>query len=331
MDSLPPAPNFEEQRPGASVLAAVPSDLRAYVEQESDKQYVQQMARKVAREMEWADSSEPLPETFDAWELIENAKSIEPDIVDRLIPGSGRLLISGQAKAGKSSLALHTVASLLDPSRPLLGRYLVQSEPLRVYHVDAELGRDRLALWLQNLGLPEWMVRGKLQAAPLPSGASFNLLDPHNRAGWLERIRDHKTDVIVVDCASPIIAAAGVDENSSSEVRAWLDQLNHLRIDSGARLLILLHHQGKTQGPGIRGASAFLDWPEVLWSLSVEADDDNYSDAPRFLSTRGRLGSHPGGLLTWQQAGNQWRLEEGMTPKQLKSQQKEAREVGYGW
>ena len=336
MLELPGAPDYGAEAPGADILATVPSDLRVYVDQEAEAQYVRQVARKIAQQREHAAASEPLPPTFDGWDLIANAKAIEPDIVEKLIPASGRLLIAGQAKAGKSSLALHVVACLLDPrGRYLFGRYPVKSDPLRVYYIDAELGHDRLALWLANLDLPEWAVRGRLAASPLPSGASFNVFSPENRAAWVERIRAHQTDVLLVDCASPILAAAGVDENSNSEVRAYLDQLNHLRIDAGARLLILLHHQGKggQAGPGSRGASAFLDFPEVLWSLSVEAEDDNYAEAPRFLRTRGRLGSHPGGMLTWRQDGNVWGIEEGFTPARWRAEQKAARDAigGRRW
>ena len=86
-------------------------------------------------------------------------------------------------------------------------------------------------------------------------------------------------------------AAAGVDENSNSEVRQWLDELHRWAMeDVGVRALVLTNHAGWSSDRS-RGASSLEDWANVLGLLTL-ADKENKASA-RFFSAFGRLGEVP--------------------------------------
>ena len=86
-------------------------------------------------------------------------------------------------------------------------------------------------------------------------------------------------DAIVIDPESPILSAAGLDENTTVGVRQLLDSFDALaklgrgaRVDRsrsitpvGLRLVVLA-----------RGASAFGDWPGAEWNLQMSNSQDPF-------------------------------------------------------
>jgi replicative DNA helicase len=71
-------------------------------------------------------------------------------------------------------------------------------------------------------------------------------------------------DIIVID---PLISLIFKDENSNVEARYLMNLLNAW-IEKEDKTLLLIHHDGKGENAGSRGASAFIDAVRIHYSIS---------------------------------------------------------------
>src|SRR5205085_2644660 len=97
-------------------------------------------------------------------------------------------------------------------------------------------------------------------------------------------------DVIILDCLRPIFDAFGLDENH--EAGRFLVALDALLAESGVSEACVIHHMGHGAERS-RGDSRLLDWPDALWKLVRDKDEDDESgmDDPmgsRYFSAYGR-------------------------------------------
>ena len=91
-----------------------------------------------------------------------------PDQIEYLIaglaPADGYVLIPAERKAGKSTLVLNIIRSLITmPREPFLGEFRVHGRP-NVAYFDMEMGWDRVSRWFDKAGLEQG---GKLYAESL--------------------------------------------------------------------------------------------------------------------------------------------------------------------
>ncbi len=71
-------------------------------------------------------------------------------------------------------------------------------------------------------------------------------------------------DIIVID---PLISLILKDENSNVEARFIMNLLNEW-IEEEDKTLLIIHHEGKGENAGSRGASAFIDAVRIHYSIS---------------------------------------------------------------
>ena len=224
----------------------------------------------------------------------------------------GRVILSAQRKAGKTTCTANLLRSLAD-GVPFLGCYQVTPLPddATVFAIDTEMSRRMLRQWYgdQRISHPE-----RIHVEPLRGAvASFNLLDAGRRARWAQAIRERQAAVLVLDCIGPVLAAAGLDENSSLDVGRFLAALEELLADGGIGEAVVVHHMGHAAERS-RGASRLRDWPDAEWKLVYEiadGDDDAGPLARRYFSAAGRDVAEPEQLLDYDAASRRLSIAGG--------------------
>jgi len=218
--------------------------------------------------------------------------------VANLAPTDATILLTAQAKAGKTTLDVNLTYSLVT-GEPFLGKYAVR--PL----VD---GEDFMLII--NNELEAWQYADELELRGVPRGhgmfgvanlrdrtSSLNLLDRTIRRKWIEKLNTCGPDgrpvtMLKLDPLGPMLRAMGRDENSNTEVGPVMDLLNELRAETSIREIFIIHHTGHGGGEGrtggARGASVLSDVPTALWDYRRENADDQWS--PRIFSATGRSG-----------------------------------------
>lgn len=222
----------------------------------------------------------------------------QPDLdatyrVTDLLPAGGRVLLAAQYKAGKTSLVANLLRSLADGDL-FLGRYHTAAVD-RIILIDTELDENMLRRWLrdQNIRSPDKIatisMRGRL--------STFGIIDDHTRAEWAATLTG--TDFIILDCLRPCLDALGLSEDKDAGV--FLTAFDALCKECGATEAAVVHHMGHTQERS-RGDSRLLDWPDVLWKIVRDNDEDgnNIEAGDRFFSAIGRDVNIPEAQLEWQ-------------------------------
>ncbi len=235
------------------------TDLTAYEEDiqlEVEKLLVQREARRRLAE---ATNLYELPE----FKTITEVPARPRWRVEGMLPAGGYVLISAQKKAGKTTIGLNLIRALIDGTE-FLGEFRTFGRA-RVALIDFEMSDFQLAQWIKDAGL---LGNTNLQVMRLRGQAkALGLLDDDRREKIAQQLTDFGADVLIIDPLGPLLRALGVDENSNSEVGRVVDSLLALKEEAGISELVGLHHHGKDNDLGARGASVLADTPDALWQL----------------------------------------------------------------
>lgn len=206
-------------------------------------------------------TSKPVPELeFEFLDLEDLFKRPEPDWVIRgVLPEAAIGVIYGQPSTGKTFTAVD-LALCIALGQAWRGRSVKQG---RVLYVAAEDDRGiqiRLAAGLAARGAAAAPIR-VLPTAPI-------LTDKAHQAAFLRAVkREKKPSIIFLDTLAAI--TPGADENSGKEMGDLVGFCHKLYEATGA-LVMLIHHEGKTDGRGPRGWSGLNGAFEVIWKLSAD-------------------------------------------------------------
>lgn len=203
--------------------------------------------------------------------------------IEDLISTGSYVLISAQKKAGKTTLGLNLIRSLIS-GELFLGEFRVHGKAT-VGLIDLEMSDYHLASWMKDVGLlgnPNLVtmaLRGQAKA--------LGLFDDDRRENIVQQLQDLGVYVLIIDPLGPLLRAYGIDENSNTEVGQAVDLIYQMSQDAGVSELIIMHQHGKDDSIGARGASVLMDTPVALWQLKR----DDRAGGLATLSTEGRDGS----------------------------------------
>lgn len=207
--------------------------------------------------------------------------------IDELFPVGGRIMLSAQFKAGKTTLVGNLIRSLVDGD-PFLGKFA--TEPVgQVTLLDNELDQRTLRGWLRDQGIKNVQavkvlsMRGRV--------GSFNILDSDVRARWAEVLAG--TNFLVLDVLRPVLDAIGLDENR--DAGRFLVAFDSLLAEAGIDEAAVIHHMGHS-GERARGDSRLQDWPDAIWRLVRQNEEPN---SARYFSAFGRDVDVTEGQLTY--------------------------------
>ncbi|MGN6413471.1 bifunctional DNA primase/polymerase [Flexivirga sp.] len=265
--------NTAEKQEDSAMLPipeGVPESYRATFE----RAYWEHSAREWAKA---AHREQPVSEPSDFGECtIAEALTMDAPAfrVADVMPSDASTLLIAQAKAGKTTMALNLARALIEGGK-FLARFAVLpiESTARVALLNFEVNGRTLAGWADRHGIDrERIVLFNLRGMPNPLGV------PAERSRLAARLRELKVETLIVDPFANAYAGAG-DQDNNSEVSRWLiDLAAFARAEAGCRDLILTAHAGHA-GQRVRGASALNDWPDAIWTLTVEDDGSRYFKA----------------------------------------------------
>ena len=193
-----------------------------------------------------------------------------PWLIDNLVPSGGLCFLYGKEGVGKSFAALH-IAFSVATGEPFLGSVPVRPGP--VVYITAEgvygLG-NRVRGHL--LHYPVAQPSSSIPLYLVPSAPQLN--EPYGRTQLLLALRSILPDIpslIIIDTFHACMASA--DENSSSDVGAFLAFANKLRQLSACTFLII-HHSRKTlqSGSNYRGHSSLAGAADTMILCKASSD-----------------------------------------------------------
>jgi hypothetical protein len=209
----------------------------------------------------------------------------EPDTpiryrIDQLAPEGGRVLLSAQYKAGKTTVVGNLLRSLVD-GEPFLGVFAVSQPVKRAVLIDTEMSEGTMRRWLRDQDITHTdavadviTLRGNV--------STFNLLDDACRQEWAARLRELGCDYLVLDCLRPVLDALGLDENR--DAGRFLVAFDALLADAGIPNAVIVHHMGHVNERA-RGDSRLQDWPDAIWQIVRETEAP---DSARYFKAYGR-------------------------------------------
>jgi hypothetical protein len=170
--------------------------------------------------------------------------------VHGLLPAGGRLLITAQRKAGKTTLVGNIACSLLT-GEPFLDVFDVEKLDGRLVVANYEVTGATFARWMQDLDVPA----GRLYVVNL-RGRRNLLATDDGRAELVDLVRAAEGEVLVVDPFGR--ADTGRSQNDAAEVTPWLVRLDEVAEPAGCSELVVTAHAGwdgeRTRGViGARG------------------------------------------------------------------------------
>jgi hypothetical protein len=285
-------------------ITAVPAEL---LTRETAVEYLKLAAREnAARLLKQQHTNVQAPPTWNLTEFLKLPDDPADFRIFDLLPAGGRVILSAQYKAGKSSMVGNLARSLADGT-PFLDTYAVKPVT-KVTIIDNELSQGQIRKWYREL---EIQNTDAVDLIPLRGAASsFDILDPVVRAQWAARLAG--TEFLILDCLRPVMDALGLSEDK--DAGKFLAAFDALIAECGAAEAVIVHHMGHG-GNRSRGDSRILDWPDATWTMKREDHEDPKS--PRYFEALGRDVNVDEALLEW--------TEEGRTLKIVGGSRKQAK------
>lgn len=200
-------------------------------------------------------------------------------------------IIYGNYGSGKSLLTI-SIAYMLGlhdytDEKCQIGKWSVKA-PTGTLYIDGELGEQEMEDRVKSfewLGKQSGKYRMKILSVPeyqLSTGDTFYLSNRMNQLKIIKWLKEHPNyKLIVLDSASTLFGLE--NENDNSE---WNNKVNPFMRDLRALSVacILLHHSGKDDKRGFRGASAIGAMAHNIYKLSTEGKEIDEGEASFTLS-----------------------------------------------
>jgi hypothetical protein len=326
----PPATEPAEQPPGVEEVQAPQEylDFKATLDSEPlpgwlrkgvGEQWVREFTLSTYRRLRDQAITENIAARIDAGtdRLADIGEDTDEDLwrFEGLWMQGQKVMLTAKYKAGKTTMVLNVVKSLVDGT-PFLGRFA--ATPLAegsVFIVNAEMTKRQFNRWLAFDG-PQITNRDRVFAMHVREvgPGSGDIMNAACRDALVAKLNACDARVLVLDPLNPLFGAAGIDEDKSSQVGPWFNALDEILGRTSVSEVLLVHHFGHTGQRG-RGSSKLMDHPDALWTYTKDdepEDPDDQGDellglvepvtAPRYLQAIGRDVDLPKSLVTFDKA-----------------------------
>jgi len=277
----------------------------SYEERKQRERERQQILRELKAEQR-GEIKYPVGWSLDELLLMPNGH--EPFRIHSLWPTNGKVLLTAQQKAGKTTMVANLLRALVN-GELFLGMYDID-DPLvgRVGLIDNEMDTMQLGGLLGGIGISAessdrvhgWALRGM--------SSTFNLIDPELRLWWIEEFKRWECEVIILDVLGVALNSCGFSENSNDEVTTFFSIWDEITAQAGVSETLFVHHMGHEQARA-RGASRLRGGIDVEWLIFYGPDEDGNPTRERFFKSTGRADiDHPETVLEFNRADHSLRL-----------------------
>lgn len=247
------------------------------VVEELGRQRSWRRARKILDDEEAARVRTPIaPES--ARRLLERVSDDRRELIQGVHRDGQTELTQAQAKAGKTTLAVAQSMALLD-GLPFLGRETDFATDWSILYLNYELDPLDFQDMVRASGLRNvdrlFVDHRRIVAGDLP------LHHEDTRGEIAEFCRERGVKAIILDPATNAMQGFPGNQNDNSDVAEFCRFLDALKVEAECPNLIVPHHAGHGDDARARGASHWMAWPDVLWTLTRDGDQ-------RFLRIDGR-------------------------------------------
>lgn len=191
--------------------------------------------------------------------------------IDKLLPTKCNVLFSAKAKAGKTTTTLNLVRALTS-TNDFLGEYKCMSVSGKVVYVNLELDEVMLRKYGSDAGL-NFTSKHLMTLNLRGMAGQFKILNDMFVDAWSSELRDLDCEVLIVDPLSPIMAMNGFDSDDNDGARRVLENFGAVQTLAGIDHLVIVDHSGHVKAGRPRGASAKMDWPDVIWNQEKNTDN----------------------------------------------------------
>ena len=221
-------------------------------------------------------------------------------VLTGLVERRDKLFWTGREGLGKSTVVRQLAACTACGYHPFMGT-LSASKSVLIIDCENSVRRSRRA-WrvldrtMRNLGRP--IPDGSIRHIHRPAG--INLLDRDEAAEFLEQVRAHRPDLLIM---GPLWKLHETDMNEEREARRLTKILDMAMEEADCALIVEVH---SPHGPSVRpvGSSALLRWPDFGMGIKPSGkratDDLGHVSKVRVVNWRGpRDDRHWPGILRW--------------------------------
>lgn len=182
-------------------------------------------------------------------------------IVKDLIPAGELVAIVGATNSGKTFLTMDLLLAVATAQPEWFGHKIRRSGP--TVHVT-----------LEGTGLP-YRLRAYVRDRPAPDyfavETPVNLREPDTADSLIAAIKEATPRPVLVAVDTVNRALGGGDENSSTDMGAFLGNCERIKAAFPDSTVVLVHHLGKDEARGARGHSSFS--ANIGAELNVSNDD----------------------------------------------------------
>ncbi|MGO2311719.1 AAA family ATPase [Brachybacterium tyrofermentans] len=224
-------------------------------------------------------------------EYVRQREGASRWLLPGLWPADTIPMLSGNHKAGKTTVVADLVASLVVPGRKFLGRFGPVEGTPEVYLINAETPTDAMRKALLAAGVPvddEHLVVDDLE--PRGGAHLFDITQPALYDRWIDLIREcmncgpgehYEPDVLIVDGLTAILGG------ETDRYAKWYAAFRRFVREVGASSALVTGHS-TMDGKHSMGGVEMLGGPDGLWTY-WSSDPDNPTSR-RYFKVQPRLG-----------------------------------------
>jgi hypothetical protein len=197
--------------------------------------------------------------------------------VDRILPVEANILLTAKYKTGKTT-TIGNLAKTLADGGDFLGKFpvttLTGGRTVTIFNY--ELSENQYRRWLRDLNIDN---QDAVTVVHL-RGINLPLTQEWARERVQQELVHRNTAVWIVDPFARAFIGSG-EENSNSDVGAFVAILDAIKRDCGVDELVMPTHTGRSDESGdrARGATRLNDWADVQWLLTADEEGTRYFSA----------------------------------------------------
>jgi len=183
--------------------------------------------------------------------------------IEGLLEVPSNTMLVADAKAGKTTIAMQMVKSLLD-GEPFLGQFDVEPPDGKILYLNYELDERKWDKWVRKLGFKN--IDGLLHTH-LKRGAMLPFSQDSAMEEFAEGIAEQDVWLIVIDTQAMASQTMVQNENDNIQMASFYSAIERLLGLAGVSNCFVIHHIGKADRSNGRGASFIQGWPDAIWRM----------------------------------------------------------------